>query len=778
MSDEVKPSKNGTLEVPSGTAPEQVPTASDSKPKRGRKLIGTAPLTGAQRQARHQERAREKRNADSVKYDSKLEVTKPEGKHLLELRGLADLRVIDTVYDGIVRAADELGLSKNRFLFSHGIVRTLKSFESGEPKLLGEVADESVVGELSNRAELVALHDVYAWREDAIADGHKDFDDFLRLRRLAKTSACKVGEFTGSGFDFEKCQEDWEQFFPRFNPDALPPNYTQKQMHQWLASCLAETEYLAIATRNSGKSHFVLFKLLTLHLCCPDARALLVSETNKLSAGFIRKYRSFWEVKPHQETLLQKLFPEYCISPGAGSKLEFSSPMAHLDLIQASATSTSMESVVAGGRAEVLLFDDPISNLSCSTEEQRKKSVDLYDLLQKLREVNASFSITIGTPWYGATPDGEGNFDGDLYAVLMKRNEESADKSLAVRVDPIATVKKEAQHKLTPALLPTLVPEDIESYLQPNRLSWRFIKKEIAANPAFALSQNFCIFPKDEDSGLRITFEETQLRAHTRPIGSFDGLGQTYLALDRAWSVARYADLSCVCALKIMQVNGKQACVVMDVRMDRWRESELIANVVEMIRKHSPRAVVMERDKGWQDFDLAIRRGCQIKGLPIPYLVWKQIPTGGHNARSKMKRIKILELPLTDGRIWFASSALWNDSCFAQMVKVDGVSVSNSHRKDDFPDCLSLGFSEFGPRRSEEIEPTEQEKRDKEIEDEQLQEMRRQHYESMFGDSYLRPSTKVSEWIQQQRGAPQTDPVGPEQKRDPRLKGLPPGFRM
>ena len=125
-----------------------------------------------------------------------------------------------------------------------------------------------------------------------------------------------------------------------------------------------------------------------------------------------------------------------------------------------------MESVVAGGRAEVLLFDDPISNLSCGTEEQRQKSVNNFDLLQKLREVLGSLSITIGTPWH----------EEDLYAELLKRNEEEGGDSLSYRIDPVVTLKPYAQHKLTPALLPTLIEDDIESYLLPIRMPWRFVK--------------------------------------------------------------------------------------------------------------------------------------------------------------------------------------------------------------------------------------------------------------------------------------------------------------
>jgi hypothetical protein len=681
-----------------------------------------------------------KRELDiNARYDGKNEPTQPAAKRLLELRGLKDKQVIDTVYDRLIEAAGENRLPANYFLFANGIVQTLKSHELGKPQPLVEIADELVIGELSNRAELAALHDVYAWREDASINGHKDFDDFLRLRRVFKTDPYEAGLRDG-GEDFEECQKNWAEFLPQLEPNTLCPGYTQRQMREWLDSLSNIKDFLIIASRNAMKSSFVLLWLRSLHLCCPDARALLVSETTKLSAGFIRKYRSFWEVKPHQESLLQKLFPEYCIIPGAGSKLEFSSPMAHLDLIQASATSTSCESVNTGGRAEVIVFDDPVSNLSCNTEEQRKKSVDLHDLLQKIREVNGSFAITIGTPWYGAQADG----DGDLYAVLMKRNEESEDKPLAVRIDPIVTVKREAQHKLTPALLPTLTQEDVESYLLPIRMPWRFVKKEISANPTFALSQNFCIFPKDSDAGLRVTFEETVFRAHIRPVGSFDSpFAQTYMSIDRGWSVSKFADFSCVMVGKILPIENKTALAIVDCSMDRWKESELILNVVKMIEKHPAlRGIILEKDRGWEELRLAVHRAAALRGLVVPPFIIKPIDT---TPRSKMRRAKRLEQPLEDGRIWFAS-AYWTEAVMSQFLKFDGITNSNKTRKDDAVDCVVALAEHCLPRTVEEapvIDSDERRIRDEEAEREAQKERMRLQHRTMFGGDnipYQRPA--------------------------------------
>jgi len=181
-----------------------------------------------------------------------------------------------------------------------------------------------------------------------------------------------------------------------------------------------------------------------------------------------------------------------------------------LNLIQPSASKSSAETAETGGRAEVIIEDDIISNLTVGTEEQIQKSINVHDLLQKLREVLGSFTVVVGTPWAL----------NDLYATLLKRAEVD-DEPMASRIDPIVTLKKEAQHKLTPALLPSLTQEDVESYLLPVRMPWRFVKKEISANPTFALSQNFCVFPNNAGDEIRILFSEDDLNAHVRQEGYF-----------------------------------------------------------------------------------------------------------------------------------------------------------------------------------------------------------------------------------------------------------------
>src|SRR5258708_20350430 len=131
-----------------------------------------------------------------------------------------------------------------------------------------------------------------------------------------------------------------------------------------------------------------------------------------------------------------------------------------------------------------------------------------------------------------------------------------------------------------------------------------------------------------------------------------------------------------------------------------------------------------------------VRKTLRMRGIPAAGFMAKDFPAGGRNAQAKAKRIKLLELPLSDGRLWFYSSALWNEIVMAQFVKFDGIHDSNSHRKDDSCDAISILYETFMPKvmseTDDQVDSVEQARIDREVEDEQRKEMRRQHYQSTF----------------------------------------------
>jgi hypothetical protein len=702
-----------------------------------------APLTGAERQAKYAKNRKEKAKTENYKVDSKTEPTKPEAIRLLEERGIKHPHILSTIYKLLTNAAETRGIPANRFLYANGWKAALASHEKRAPQPLEPIVDEYISGELLKRAELFGLY-------DASVAPHEDisFEQFLEIRLNCKKDAFYLGKEVFHN-DFGDCHRVWQEFFPQFDPTTLPPNYTQKQAIEWLASQSELKDFLLMASRRAFKSSFARLWLISLIITQPDIRILIVSETRPLSKDNIEAIRGYFEVQAGFETRFQRLFPEFCIPVGDGSVMSLEVPMRRLKLPQ-SIESSSMDSTVAGRRADIILFDDPISEVSCTNEVQIQKSVNKRDILVKLKE-RGGLVITLGTP-YAAN---------DLYFQMIERSQKNGDETFAYRVDPAFTVKPSARHKLTPALLPTLVEEDIESFLFSEGLPWKELRVDMMNNPPFFMSQNLCIFPLAEDDELRVQFSHDELWARVRPTSYFGSpiTAQTVMSLDRAFSVSRYADFSCAVVGKLQPVDGKPALVIVDCKMDRWRESDLVKNVFDLIEKHRPTIFVSQQDRGWETLAESIRRQCVMKGIPCPYFRWKVIqPTD----RAKAKQVKGLELPLSDGRLWFSTSH-WTEAALLQLEKFDGVSRSNSHRKDDFPDAVSLLYQELGPKYQEEIPVEDLEKRRREEEEEGARERRRHFYNAMFSGDPPQRAPQVAEEQQ------------PQKQSDPRMRVF--GFR-
>jgi hypothetical protein len=722
MSDEVNP-QSGMEEVS--------PVATQLPKTRGRgiDLSSLSPEELKQHKTAIDTKSRNKRKEKAKRasfvFDSTTEPTKAEAKELLAERGLRHPHVVDTTYKLLLREAETHNVPANRFLFANGIVRTLRSYEAKAPQQLPEISPEPVAGELLNGAELFALYDASIATHEKIF-----FEEFLSVRYRCKSDAFFLGKEVFRN-DFAHCHEVWRAFFPQWNPLTLPPNYTQKQAIDWLAAQSEVKDFLLMASRRAFKSSFARLWLISAIVTLPDIRVLVVSETRPLAKDNIEAVRGYFETTPGFETRFNRLFPEFCIPVGDGSVMSLEVPMRRLKLPQ-SIESSSMDSTVAGRRADIILFDDPISEVSCTNETQIQKSVNKRDMLVKLKE-RGGLVITLGTPYASQ----------DLYFVMIERSQKNADETFAYRVDPAFTVKPQALHKLTPALLPTLDESDIEGFLFPEGLSWKELRVDMHNNPPFFMSQNLCIFPLAEDDELRCQFEHDELWARVRPASYFGSpvTAQTVMSLDRAFSVSRYADFSCCLVGKLQPVDGTQALVIVDSKMDRWRESDLVKNVADMIERHKPTIFVAEQDRGWETLAQSIREQCLRRGIPVPYFRWKTItPTD----RAKAKRVKGLELPLSDGRLWFFASH-WTEPALLQLEKFDGVSRSNSHRKDDFPDAVSLLYRELGPKYQEEVQTEDLEKRQRELDEEGERERRRHYYNAMFSDDLPKRAPQLEE---------------------------------
>jgi Terminase RNaseH-like domain len=730
----------GSAEPPATALVQETPA---KEPRRRGRGIDLSSLTPEELKlhkrgigAKSEKSRKDRKKAESYVYSSATEPTKAEAKEILTARGLKNAHVVDLCYDLALVAAEQNGVPANRFLFQNGIRRLLESYQCKAPNVLDLIPDEEVAGELLNRAELYALYDFGFWR-------HPDtsFDQWLADRLKFRMSAFELSKILGKE-DFGTKHQEWTDFAPCWNPLGLRPGYTQKQALTWLDAQSEIKRYLLVASRNSMKSTWARILALTLTVTYPDARILIVSETNRLSKKAMKEFRGYLEMAPSSPTLFQQYFSEFTIAPDEGQSLVYDNPLARLGLPQNSVESSSMESANTGSRFDFCLFDDPISrDNGTANEEQRAAAISKHGSIMKLREP-AGYAINIQTPWV----------QDDLGDVMIQRNSEDPEKPLAVRIDPVIEIRTEAKHK---GLL-ELREEDVVLNFLP-KLNWKFVRDEMRSPEGlnFFKTQYMTqwIVEKDE---IKCQFDHDELRARAKHFGFFGAspIAQVVMSLDRSWSVSRYADFSCIVVGKIQAVENKQALVISDVKMDRWKESELVRHIVELIEKHRPTVFVSQQDKGWAELSEAIRRQCAMRNIPAPWLRFQVVD---NTDRAKARRVKKLELPLSDGRLWFFMSH-WTEAALLQLEKFDGVTKSNSHRKDDFCDALSILWESFGPKYLEEIPAEDKDQRDRELEDEAARERRRHFYDRMFsGQAPQRAPQPVAE-------------EQPTQPADPRLR--------
>jgi hypothetical protein len=638
------------------------------------------------KQARAVDKAQAELDAQGLR--SEIELSRKDIKRIL----IEDRKIRPHVaeqYIGLVQvAARAHKIPANQFLVRYGLPRTLKAL--AEPAVeLPERSQDIIDGEVLFKNELECGHDFSMFHQPEIS-----FEQFLEQRFNCKNNAMFISKLFEK--DFAECHRRWtEEFFPQIDPRELKPNYTQQEARQWLSKQSEHFKtFLLLASRNSFKSSWSKFFVLSLVAAYPDVRVVLVSETHELSTLFAGELRQYLEVLDGEapNNFLQ-LFPELAVLAGEGSSMTYENPIRHLRLPAPTIRSTSVDASVTGGRYDLLVADDILSDQSCGNEKQTKATISRFESFWKLGEVGSALTLVLGTPWSETPPD--------LYKTLKDRAEADTETTIAVRIDPIMQIKPEASKKK----IVDLVEEDIERLLFPERLDWRFIRQEIMKNPkdtTFFESQNLVRFVPPAESQWKCNFDETVLRSLVHMQHTYTGLQctRTILSVDCSHgSVTRYADMSAIVTSKMFHDprTGKNLFVVWNVDADKYRPAEIAARVVEAARKYSPDTIVIERPPLWEALATLIQQEGMKRSSVIPaHRIYWCLPTTS-TLKSKAQRIKMLE-PLTEsGVLQFVYSPDWNETAIGQLLAFDGVHKSTGQRHDDIPDAISRGVERVLP---------------------------------------------------------------------------------
>jgi hypothetical protein len=289
-----------------------------------------------------------------------------------------------------------------------------------------------------------------------------------------------------------------------------------------------------------------------------------------------------------------------------------------------------------------------------------------------------------------------------MYCQLLKRNEEDEDHPLLFKLDPAFTVKDHARAKAADDLL-SLEEADVD-LLFPSRLSWKVLRAEMKEDRPnryrLFRSQNLVEFVPQEDDVTRVTFTEQECKARIKPASFFHGmeLVEIVASLDVAYSTSKFADFSCWTVDNIYKHEGKHIFALANMRLGRWKLSELGMEVARMIAITPGLArIVIEKNGPWESVRDEIYKACRAGGINCPYIVWRPTNFGGTSMKTKTQRIKTLESPLSDGLLYFVEGIPDLEQGLEQLVSFDGISKS-SRKKNDCPDALSLAYETFYPR--------------------------------------------------------------------------------
>jgi len=686
----------------------------------------------------HKHKAKDKKAESRT---SPFELKHREAVAILEQRGLTNTHVIQFCAELAERAAKAHKIPFNSYLLTHGLRATLAK------EKLTPVEKTEVEGEILYRPDLHALWDYGYWRHLEVT-----FEQWLETRLRLKSSAFALSQLLGKS-DFGDTHRAWEKFLPRWNPIGLHPDYTQQQGLAWLDGQRSDTQgdkkrYLLIASRNSMKSTFARIHALCFTLCYPDGPIMFVSETNKLSRKAMREFRGYLEMAPNAPTEFQQLFGEYCVGTDDGSSLTYENPLAHLGLPQVACESSSMESANTGSRFTVCYFDDPISrDNGTANEDQKAAAVSKFGSISKLREP-AGFVVNIQTPWAV----------GDLGDVMMKQNESDEQRPLAVRIDPVFTIKDQALGKITidtimgggidpprEKELLELTEDDVVLNFLP-KLNWKFVRNEMRSPEGlkFFRTQYLCEWVPDDEDLLRLQFDLDTLKSSlvTRDSLNQYADGETYLYADVAHSTSRYADRSVVAALRTFEShNDQKGFVVLAMKSGRWTGSELALEIAMMSRRHpDAKTCIMEKPMSHDLLRSEVERMNGKYGTAIQ-LYFTQQP---NTKDAKMKKLKSLELAFTQGLIRVVSDS-FADELFAELQNLNGL-TNTRKKKDDRGDVLGLAATMIiRPEiKGHEVDPQLAQQMEEELE----REWRKQaHYNRMFGNQYVPPPQKMSDHL-------------------------------
>jgi predicted phage terminase large subunit-like protein len=478
-------------------------------------------------------------------------------------------------------------------------------------------------------------------------------------------------------------------------------------------------------------------------LNCPDIRVLILTGEYKLALSFMLEIKGYFFLAEGQEpSAFHLLFPEYVVYGVDGtSKEPLFSPARILTQRQGSIWVNSIVANVSGWHCDVKKGDDIVTNANSNTPETRESLKKDYDGTDDLLDPHG-FSDHIGTryftdDWYGTRltpPEGEKEIAPIKYHCrgAWEVKPEYAEVRMMQLTEEM--VKLNFPQKWTFAKLHRLLLKKGE----------REFKNQQLNEPSDA----------SEDSGFKISFIESDLRAHMYQREAAPKSGDIYIVWDWALSDKKTSDYSVGVVARLYKNDaGEWSFVLLEIVYDKWKHSELAFQIVALSKRYGPKVTMIEASNAADMLKDEITRVGHRFGYQ-PYIYWKQ-PSRQENA--KRNRIKSVEILLSEHRLHFVLGP-WIDETFKQFTQYTG-EKKNKGRKDDIPDAVSYLTYVLPAEARPNVEKTDPEE-ERRLAEEQAKAMRKQqHYNRLFGD-HMQTRTEAGPTITE---------VAPPKPQDPRM---------
>lgn len=481
-------------------------------------------------------------------------------------------------------------------------------------------------------------------------------------------------------------------------------------------------------------------------LNCPDIRILIITGEYKLALKFLGGVKKYFHLNEGEEPKpIHLLFPEYVLYGKEGTS---DSPLeCPARLLRQDEPSLWVNSIVAnlsGWHCDIKKGDDIVTDENSNSEDAREKLKEKYDGSDDLLDPHG-FMDHIGTRY----------FTDDWYGMRLSPDKETGEAA------PITyfkrgcwVVKPEYAHfplnKLTADMVDLTFPQRWGF----NKLRALLLKKMAGTGSDRAFRNQQLNEPTDaaEDSGFRVSFEESAMRSHMYQREAAPKNGDIYIVWDWALSDKKTSDYSAGVVARLYKNDANQwSFVVLEIVYDKWKYSELAFQIVALAKRWGPKVTMVEQSNGYDMLRDEISRVSARFGYN-PYIYAKP-PSRQDNA--KRNRIKSLEILLNEHRLHFVMGP-WIDETIKQFTQYTG-EKKNKGRKDDIPDAASY-LTYLLPADARPIIDKVDPEEEKRLAEEQAKQIAKQYnYDRYFG-KFIPTNTQAGPVIEEATTPKPQDP--------------------